>query len=553
MYKKIVTPCTIFFFLLSSWSCSIKNKVWIAPDAVTPQENSTDIVAIETISNEIIEFHKIGRGYLKDNEIWGLSGEPQTFEVLKTGNPIVRELPSGQIVKAADGRKMGILRKIKEDKEKVIYEGIPQVRVPLSEIKQVYLRKTNTGMSILASLGVVAGVILGGLGLVAALKESCPFVYSFDGKEFIFDAEPYGGATCQGLQRTEWVELEHLKNDKGIYRVRLTNEVEETQYTDEFKLVVADHDPGVKVAPDENGIMHTFGDPQPPLHAVDQNNRDILPYVAKTDWISWETESDDLANMAGPSTKGELLFEFAKPAGAAMAKVLFNGRNTLWASQMVKRYLELHGQNIASCYAALNRKGMAYEMTKKWNLEEELYQLQIRVETQNGWETRGVFTGGGPFISEDKAYIIDLAGVPGEALRIRLTPPAAFWAINSIAVDYSADNLVQVRYLAAVEALDDSGRDIRAVLNSTDQNYYVMPQKGMRADLAFAVPPRQPGKERTVFAKVGGYYDIHMEALGDPQTTVLSRFLSEPGFAGRYGLDEYLQWKKELEEKNQKK
>jgi len=512
-------------------------------------KSTTDILAVLKTSGEEIEFHKLGLGRLVGDEIIGLSGKPEQVEFKKKSKYHKFYYTLGKVFITEDNREMAIVRRIKEDETKIVYERIPQIHIPLAEIKQIHLKKTDGAMSFVATIGVIGGIILGGLILIAALKESCPFIYSYDGTGYLFDAEPYGGATCPGLQRTEWVKLEHLKEVKGLYRIRLTNEVEETQYTDELKLVVVDHDPKVRIAPDENGVMHTFAQPQPPIRAVDGRGRDILSYVAETDWIFWETNNDDLAVSAESSTKGELIFEFARPAGAAKVKILFNGCNTLWGSQMVKRYLELHGNNIKAYYAALNSRGLAYELLKNWNSYEELYQLQIQVEIKNGWETRGAFVGGGPFISEDKAYVIDLAGVAGNVLRVRLTPPAVFWAINSIAVDYSLDQPVEVRNLEAAEATDDSGKDIRPALDKTDQDYFAMPKTGDWAELAFKVPPQRPRSERTVMAKVSGYYDIHLDATGDAQTEILSRLQSEPGFGGRYGLEEYLKWKKELEKK----
>ena len=551
MIKKSVSIFTLFCFLLSSWSCVVKKKVAIAPDEMASTKSKTDIIAVLKTSGERIEFHKAGPGHVQESEIIGCSGIPETVEFPKSGSMGTLRLASRQVIKSKDGREFLLLRKIKEDKATVVFEQIPQIRIPLNEIQLIYIKKTDGIMTFFATVGVIGGIILGGLGIIAAMKESCPFIYSYDGQNYIFDAEPYGGATCPGLQRTEWVKLEHLKEVESLYRIRLTNEVEETQYTDELKLVVVDHDPGTRIAPDENGVMHTFSQPHPPTRAVDGRGHDILGYVSETDWIFWESNEEDSAAAAGMSTKDELLFEFSKPAGATEVKILFNGCNTLWASQMVKKYLELHGKNISACYAALNSRGMAYELTKRWNLEEELYELQIRVETRDGWKTRGVLIGGGPFISEDKAYVVDVTGVDGDVLRIRLTPPAAFWAINSIAVDFMPDQPIQIENVSASEAIDASGANVSTALQASDRDYYVMPEIGNSADLTFVAPPHRPGRERTVLAKVSGYYDIHLDATGDAQTTILGRFLSEPGFGGRWGLDEYKKWKKESEIQSQ--
>jgi hypothetical protein len=51
--------------------------------------------------------------------------------------------------------------------------------------------------------------------------------------------------------------------------------------------------------------------------------------------------------------------------------------------------------------------------------------------------------------------------------------------------------------------------------------------------------------ERSVILKASGYYDIHLEAKGKPQTDILEKMFFEPGFTIQYAFKEYLKWKKE--------
>jgi len=50
------------------------------------------------------------------------------------------------------------------------------------------------------------------------------------------------------------------------------------------------------------------------------------------------------------------------------------------------------------------------------------------------------------------------------------------------------------------------------------------------------------GLERTVFVKASGYYKVHIDAKGEPQTGLIARVLGEPGFAARYSFREYQKW-----------
>jgi hypothetical protein len=52
--------------------------------------------------------------------------------------------------------------------------------------------------------------------------------------------------------------MDNLKYFNGQYKVLISNELNETQCTDELKLIAVDHPRGVKVVPDTSGRIHTF-------------------------------------------------------------------------------------------------------------------------------------------------------------------------------------------------------------------------------------------------------------------------------------------------------
>lgn len=481
----------------------------------------------------------------------------QRVELLKNDVKTVQKDSKGTILKIIDNQEqtyVPVETPVQELSDKYVFKTKPSsvftsVSIPLTDVELVWVKKVDPGMVFVATIGVI-GIVLTGLLLIAiATKESCPFIYSFNGKEYVFDAEPYGGAICQGLKRTDWCGLSHLKEIDGLYKIRITNEVNETQYTDEVKLLVVDHPKGTKAVPDIFGRIHTISQPVPPILAHDAHGRNLLSYVAENDWIYWQTRIEEKDPDRIEDLKDELIFEFPKPDGAEQAKLLFNGCTTLWGSQMLKRFLEFHGERVSAWYEEMNRFGPAFSRVMNLNLREELYSLHIRVETPQGWKSKGMLFGGGPFVSEDKVYRLDLRDVPGSQLRIKLTPPAAYWMINYLAVDYTEDLLVTLNEVGAVSAVDYRGRDIREFLSRTDNNYLVMPLIGDRADLSFPAPPLADGLARTVLAKVCGYYDIHLEADGEPRWHIIDRFFEEPGFAVQYAFREYLKWR----EANQKK
>jgi hypothetical protein len=413
----------------------------------------------------------------------------------------------------------------------------PRREIDLSQVRSVQLVHRDYFYPVLyAGVAGVAAFLLVGATTAPAPppSESCPFIYAFDGEHWVFEAEPFGGAFSQALERVEWCRLDQIREDQGRYKILVANELEETQYTDELKLVVADHPRGLAVAFNPAGQIHTFSNPLPPFRAYDASGKDLLSLVRASDHEFWQSAPEGVSPSPGADWRDELVLEFPKPPGARTAKVLANVWTSARGSLAAKSFLELYGKSLPDFYAEVNRFGPAYNRLRAWFLKEELYLLRIAAETKDGWKTKGVLYGGGPFIAKEKAYLIDVSDVEGDVLRIKLRPPKNFWLINSLAVDYSEDIPVQTRELSPRLEEFPSGSDFNAELNADDNRYLVLEKKGDRAEIAFVVPPLSQGADRTIFVKARGFYNIHLDARGEPRWDILAQIYDQPGFCVRY-------------------
>jgi hypothetical protein len=472
--------------------------------------------------------------------VWTKGSKAKILAVLKKSGERI------EFVKGEPGKIVG---------DKILGEAVDEtnkkkhVSIPISDVDQVLVKKFSLLKTSLFVVGSITVAFIALVVYVASQDPSCPFIYSFDGEKYRFDAEPYTGAICQGLKRTEWCGLQHIKEVNGEYRILVSNEVDETEYIDELKLLVIDHPIGVRVAPGPWGSLHTISKPIVPVRAYDQKGNDLTSYVCENDWIFWQSQDETKSVDKKEDLKDELIFEFPKPQNAARARLLFNGTTTLWGSQVLKRYLNLYGSKVYEWYDAINNRGLDFLKMANTQLREELYSLQIRVETKTGWKSKGIILGGAPLASEDKVYILDLEDVPSDTLKIKLTPPAAYWKINYLAVDYTEDFSVTTTEIQAVKAVDHKGQEVGKRLTETDNNYLVMPNIGDSVELVFPAPERIAHMERTVILKASGYYDIHLNAQGEPQIETLNRIHNQPGFALQYSFKEYLHWKQENMEK----
>ncbi len=422
----------------------------------------------------------------------------------------------------------------------------------LSSVKSVRIEKTDKGLYVVyggASL-VFAWLFIGMTTAPAPPPtECCPFVYSFDGDDYHFDAEPYGAAICEGLKRTEWSELEHLKNVNGEYRLLVTNELNETQFTDEVKLLVVDHPDGVEIAPDATGRIHTIAEPNAPIKVHNSTGEDVSHFFSKKDGDTWQSPFDETDPDNDQTLREELTFEFPKPSDAKKAKLIVNARTSQWGAQMGRRFLDLYGNTLPDWYEEMDNHGPAFFRTWSWYLQEELYLMQIRVKLDKGWKSLGTLYGSGPFVSKDKAYALDISDVSGDTLKIKLTPPVNFWNIDYVAVDYTEDLPVKAAEIEASKAITHKGEDVLDKLKAADKSYYVMPNIGDSVEMIFPAPPVDENSDRTILLKACGYYTIHLDsAMGDQQKDMLERLYNEHDFSIRFAKQEFIKWKKGQDE-----
>jgi hypothetical protein len=413
------------------------------------------------------------------------------------------------------------------------------VQVPVDSVQRWWLRRFDPVKSVVMTLGVSAGVLLVAAVIIAATKESCPFVYSWDGSKYVFDAEPYGGAITRGLERDDYGELPNLRPQDGRYRLLVTNEVHETQMTNFFELWAVDHSRDVRVVPDESGGLHTISKPLAPLAVVDQSGRDLTRWLAGDDRLIWEPLP--VPDSAG-GLRDELILTFPRPAGASRAKLVSRIGTSLWGSHMIRALLQLRGAQVDEWYAQLDGSPAAADSIRDWAVREELYGLQVEVEGPDGWQVVEALGGSGPFLMAERVTMIDLPPATGNSLRLRIRPPRGFWALNSLAVDYSPDQAIRVDTLRLQTAIAAGGEDVLPALAAVDTLYHAMPNTGDRATLEFTAPPPAIDKARTVVLHSRGYYRLHLTPTGQPDTAMVRRVLEEPGAAAAFSASQYREW-----------
>ena len=410
--------------------------------------------------------------------------------------------------------------------------------IAVSDVQRVWLESIDKGRTTLLVIGTTVGAFALLLAIAIATKESCPFVYSWDGTQYVFDGEPYGGAISRALERDDYSDLEHLRPDSaGLYRLMVTNEVNETQFTNSMELLVVDHRPGTRFEMDEFGKLHSVSSVLPPVSARDQNGKDLVPWLAASDQLIWEPPPP--MDPAG-AVRQEIVMTFPKPRGATRAQLVARAGTGLWGSHMIREMLQLRGSRVNEWYATLDKGGAPLDALRAWNVREELYVLKLDVDESGSWRTRGLLPGGGPFIAETRVVPLDVSNAAGDSLRLRIRPPSGFWALNSFAVTYDdSEQPLAVAKVEPIYARTSDGRDLVSDLRTADDRYYTMPNTGDRAMVTFVAPPARAGAERSVFLHTRGYYRLHLPEQGPADLVSLQKISDQPDAAARMAAEQF--------------
>ena len=370
-------------------------------------------------------------------------------------------------------------------------------------------------------------------GGCAGCTFSCPLIYSWDGHEWRLDSGTFGGAIVEALARTDVDNLVFARAVDGRVRLRLVNELNETDYADAVHLLAVDHDPDVSVAPDAAGALHTFGAAQPPIRATDYRGTDVLARVRAVDGWQWESVPTGRDTSRAADLWDGLVLTFARPRGAQEARLVLDANNTPWAAAMLGLFVQAHGSATAAWYDSLNHSpALAGGLGER--LAREAF-LTVAVKTGAGWTPQGRVWEAGPEVSKRQVVRLDLSGVSGDTIRVRLDAPAAFWIIDRVAIDYGPERPLRVTELRPHSAVTFSGTDVRAVLDSTDRASFRM-ETGEGAIVSFIVSPPMTGQARSYLVRSSGWYRIHTTAVGAPDSVLLRRVMSEPGAIGKISV-----------------
>ena len=398
--------------------------------------------------------------------------------------------------------------------------GSTKITFPIKAISKIEVYDKATGATIAswAFSGLAVGIgALGVLWIIVLLtKSSCPFIYTFNGKDYIFTGEIFSGATQPGLERDDYLLLPSNASTDKTYKIKITNEVHEIQSVNFAELLIFDHPENTSVLIDKNGIPYSFNKPISPVEAKSTGNKNILPLVINRDTLIYSGNETKI----GKDGIDEVVMKFIKPENAESSRLIIRAKNSFWLDVLISKLHKLFGERYDSY--SLKEEKTSGDKLRKWLLEQNI-PLSVYIEKNGRWEFIDYFNIAGPMALRDEIMPINLKGINSDTIKIKLKTGFLFWEIDYAGMDFSKNEEMKPVAVPVKTAIDNNNLDIRGLLINRDNGYYVQKQTGDAAVLTFDKPLQGEGT-RSVFLHTRGYYKILREQTGKAEKKKLRTF-----------------------------
>lgn len=461
---------------------------------------------------------------VKDNTVKGIRND---YQMPPTLNPVRPDKPNRYLKRGIQNQSF-LLNEVHLYLNEFAELGNNQVSIPVSSISKIEIYDKDTATTVgswfISTIGIAAGLFGVLLIIVALTKESCPFIYTWDGENYTFAGEIYSGSIHPPLERHDYLKLPTYAGQQ-TYTLKITNEVREIQHTNLLELLVIDHPENTDILVDKNGKIATIDKAVDPTLATNLTGENITALVNSKDNLFYQSSS---TNSELPIKDG-VIMEFPSQGKAKTAQLAIRAKNSIVLDYMLGQFHDMFG----SAYSGYmkRQKNVSADQMYQWSQNQGI-PLSLYVERDGNWEFVDYYNVAGPMKFKDDVLSVPLNGNETDPLRMKLEFGNFLWEIDYASVDYSSEIQVKSYTLSVKTAVTEDEKDVAGLLQKTDNKYYTQPTMDNQAVVTFDIP-ELTDQNRTIFLHSKGWYEILRNPQGKPDIEKLKAFRN-PGHFNQF-------------------
>ena len=408
------------------------------------------------------------------------------------------------------------------------------IKIAIEDISKVEVYNKQTGVLILQYVG--GAVVFAGAAFIiwALTKSSCPFIYTLDKNDYNFRGEIFGGAIAPNLERDDYMPLPDFTSIDSVFKLKITNELKERQYTDIVELLMVEHPKDMDVLMDSYGKPYSLKNCVSPRSAQTDLGNGYLSELKTLDGIAYQFFDETTDNKDFSSID----LSFISNGTTNQTKLVLNLKNTIWLDHTFERFGALMGNKYDRISSMQNSSPA--EQKIQWSKDEGIM-IAVKLKTDNGWRTIDHINTVGPLASRSIVVPIDVDCQVGDELIVRLESGYHFWEVDYAAMDFTSNDTLEINRLPLLAAEDENNIDIMSAITHKDGTYLEQLYIGAEAILTFEDHPQiETQNTTTLFLHTRGYYEYIRDYNGKPNVSELKKFRL-PGTFSHFAKKRFLQ------------
>lgn len=313
-----------------------------------------------------------------------------------------------------------------------------QIKILNEDITKIEFYDRNNRKSAAATGGIIAGSILGGIGIFLAIACNCPHVYVNQDGTYYLNNTLFTGATSPVLERHDYKSMPDYNPTSDTYSFIIQNEDNEDQYTNLLELVVINHPKNTEVYATQTGELYTTHSSENLLSAKDNNGNDL------THLIKYKDDDGHSFNVNTIDTYNNAFLSFTKPENVENAKLILNVKNNLWSAYVYKEFAALFGKHYDN-WVDKNRKKELSEV--KAAMKMTGIPMIVWMKAGEEWKEIEVLELIGDINYNGLVIPIPSNEIQGETIEFKIQSGFMFWNLDYAAMDFSEQGEIDVEYI----------------------------------------------------------------------------------------------------------
>lgn len=360
--------------------------------------------------------------------------------------------------------------------------------IKTEDIENTHLLHNDNARTIAASTGTTLLVSAAALGVFLLIACQCPHIYTEDGNQHISNA--FVGAVSKELEQSDFIQITTSESNNTILNF-VNEEVGETHYFNEIKLLKVNHAENVSILPDQNGELYSLE------NILEPENSEL---ISKDDGLFL---GFDQLNSKTDLAEYEVTFTKPKEITGNSAKLVLRVKNSSWASYVMEQWYGLFGSRVDEFRQ--NTAEMPAEKQLKWQKDQGMT-LSIFTLDNKKWEFQSDVKIVGNTVYRDLVVPIEFNN-DDENVTIKLSAGFKLWSIDYLGIDFSTNEILGVEEIIP---LNIENKELTTISSIDDE--YLTVNYGDTLSIDFG---KLTHAGSSYILKTQGYYTKDVDGVGE--------------------------------------